>query len=300
LEEIAHLIQKYGYLFYGITFFWAFLEGETFVIFAGALAVPGLGGSTAPPPIDIYILIAAAWLGSFAGDQLYFFLGRRFGRRILHRFPRIQGGVQLAIDMLHKYHTVFILTYRYMYGVRNFASLGMGMSELSWPRFASLNFVAAFLWANSFAWGGYALGYFAASALGKINFVYIMIGVLVFVFGLFAFIQAGGGQDRRDAPARSRRRHRAPQTLIAAAGRCPTARTPTLFTAGAWWARASPCSRSRSARPTRFPLSSIRSRANFRARAATWRSCSRCAASCSSWSAPAPGRWRTASARGPS
>ena len=207
MEEIAHLIQKHGYLFYGITFFWTFLEGETFVIFAGALAVPGLGGATTPPPINIYWLILAAWIGSFCGDQLYFLLGRRFGKRILHRFPRIQGGVQLAIDLLHKYHTIFILTYRYMYGVRNFASLGMGMSELSWPRFASLNFVAAFLWANSFAWGGYALGYFAASALGKINFVYIMLGVLVFVFGLFAFIHWRGKKRFKTAVARTVEAH---------------------------------------------------------------------------------------------
>ncbi len=192
MEDIAHLIQKYGYLFYGITFIWTFLEGETFVIFAGALAVPGLGGATTPPPINIYVLILAAWIGSFCGDQLYFFLGRRYGNRILRRFPKLQGGVQLAIDMLHKYHTFFILTYRYMYGIRNFASLGMGMSDLSWPRFAVLNFIAAFLWANSFAWGGYALGYFAASALGQINFTYILIGVLIFVFGVFGFIHWKG------------------------------------------------------------------------------------------------------------
>jgi membrane protein DedA with SNARE-associated domain len=109
--------------------------------------------------------------------------------------------------MLHKYHTIFILTYRYMYGVRNFASLGMGMSELSWPRFASLNFIAAFLWANSFAWGGYALGYFASSALGKINFVYIMIGVLVFVFGLFAFMHWRGKKKYKQAVARTIEAH---------------------------------------------------------------------------------------------
>ena len=203
MEDIAHLIQKYGYLFYGITFIWTFLEGETFVIFAGALAVPGLGGATTPPPVNIYWLILAAWIGSFCGDQLYFFLGRRFGKRILHRFPRIQGGVQLAIDMLHKYHTFFILTYRYMYGIRNFASLGMGMSDLAWPRFASLNFIAAFLWANSFAWGGYALGYFAASALGQINFVYIMLGVLIFVVALFAFMHWRGKKKYKQAVAQT-------------------------------------------------------------------------------------------------
>lgn len=214
MDEIAHLVREYHYVFYAITFAWTFVEGETFVIFAGALAVPGLGGFE-NPPINIYWLILAAWIGSFSGDQLYFFLGRRFGRKILHRFPRIQGGVQLAIDMLHKYHTIFILTYRYMYGVRNFASLGMGISELSWPRFAMLNFVAAFLWANSFAWGGYALGYFAASALGRINFGYIMIGALVFVFGLFAFIHWRSKQKYKRAVARTVAAHsRDPASVI--------------------------------------------------------------------------------------
>lgn len=216
MEDIAHLIQKYGYLFYAITFLWTFLEGETFVIFAGALAVPGLGAGSSiwydfgwmpAPPINIYYLIVAAWIGSFCGDQLYFFLGRRYGNRILRRFPRLQGGVQLAIDMLHKYHTVFILTYRYMYGVRNFASLGMGMSDLSWPRFAILNFIAAFIWANSFAWGGYLLGTFAASVLGQLNFTYIMIGVLVFVFGLFAFIHWKGKKRFKTAVAHNVQAH---------------------------------------------------------------------------------------------
>ena len=214
MEQIAHLIKEYDYLFYAITFGWTFLEGETFVIFAGALAVLVPEGFTAPP-INIYVLILAAWIGSFCGDQLYFFLGRRFGKRILHRFPRIQGGVQLAIDLLHKYHTIFILTYRYMYGVRNFASLGMGMSELSWPRFAALNFVAGFMWANSFAWGGYALGYFAASALGEINFGYIMIGVLIFVFGLFAFMHWRGKKTYKQAVARTVEAHsRDPASVI--------------------------------------------------------------------------------------
>ncbi len=184
MDDVATLIQEYGWVFYPITFIWTFLEGETFVIFAGALAVPGLGGFD-EPPVNINWLNLFGWIGSFCGDQLYFFLGRRFGNLIIKRFPRIQGGVQLAIDLLHKYHSFFILTYRYMYGVRNFASFGMGMSGLSWPRFASLNFIAAFIWANSFAWGGYLLGTFAASALEKINFTYILIGVLVFVFGVF-------------------------------------------------------------------------------------------------------------------
>src|SRR5262249_15791328 len=180
----------------------------------GALAVLTPEGFT-EPPINIYILILAAWIGSFCGDQLYFLLGRKIGKRILRRFPRIEGGVQLAIDLLHKYHAIFILTYPYMYGLRIFPSLGMGMSELSWPRFASLNFIAAFIWANSFAWGGFALGYFAASALGKINFVYFMIGVLVFVFGLFAVMHWHSRKKYKQRVARTIEAHRGdPESVI--------------------------------------------------------------------------------------
>lgn len=180
--DIEKLIVEYQTWFYGITFLWTFLEGESFVIIAGAASFKG--------HLNIYLLILAAWIGSFCGDQLYFLLGRKFGRRILARFPRFEGGVQVALDMLHKYHTLFILTYRYIYGVRNVASFAMGMSGLSWPRFAALNFIAAFIWANSFAWAGYLLGKAFEAVLGDItqNFGYIMLGVFVFVVSLLTLI----------------------------------------------------------------------------------------------------------------
>jgi membrane protein DedA with SNARE-associated domain len=181
VETIKGLIEKYQELFYAITFAWTFLEGETFVIFAGALSVPD--PTTKKALLNIYILTACAWIGSFCGDQLYFFLGRRFGKRILRRFPRIEGGVLVALDLLERYNTFFILTYRYMYGVRNFASFAMGMSNLRWARFAPLNFIAAGMWAISFAGGGYLLAVFAAEALGDITkrLEYVMLGVVVFV-----------------------------------------------------------------------------------------------------------------------
>ena len=158
--EIYELIAEYGRWFYVITVIWTFLEGETFVIFAGAAAFHGF--------IDLPLLIACAWFGSFAGDQFYFLVGRRYGQRLLIRFPRWRGGVDLALGFLHKYHVGFILTFRFVYGVRNFSSFAMGMSELSWPRFFALNFVAAGAWASSFAGAGYFLGKAFEAMLGEI------------------------------------------------------------------------------------------------------------------------------------
>ncbi len=158
MDEIAQLIGEYGHWFYVITFVWTFLEGETFVIFAGYAAEAGL--------ISIWGLIACAWLGSFAGDQLYFFLGRRYGARLLERFPAWKPRVAVALDLLHHYNTGFILTFRFIYGVRNISSFAMGMSELAYPRFIILNFIAAGLWANAFAWFGYLFGKVSGALLG--------------------------------------------------------------------------------------------------------------------------------------
>lgn len=184
--DIYHLIEQYREWFYVITFVWTFLEGETFVIFAGAASSQGL--------LHVYWLIAAAWLGSFCGDQLYFWVGRKYGHRLLKRFPKLQGGVNVALDMLHKYHVGFILSFRFIYGVRNFSSLAMGMSMISWPRFAMLNFVAAGLWANAFTWAGYLLGVAFEAVLGNIakDFGLIMLGIFGTVGIVLFFVHRRG------------------------------------------------------------------------------------------------------------
>ena len=169
--DILKLIEEWGSLFYVVSFVWAFFEGETFVIFAGAAVQQGL--------LSYTFLVISAWLGSFAGDQLYFFIGRRWGVSLLQRFPSWRPGVEAALAWLRKYNTWFILSFRFIYGVRNFSSFAMGMSGLPWPRFFALNFIAAGLWANSFAIAGYVLGSVFEAALGDIakDFGLIMLAV---------------------------------------------------------------------------------------------------------------------------
>jgi membrane protein DedA with SNARE-associated domain len=156
--EISDLISRYGDLYYGIVALWTFLEGETIVIFSGIAARDGV--------LDLATLIGCAWIGSFLGDQMYFLLGRHAGPRLLGRFPRWQPGVDKALGLLEKYSTAFILSFRFIYGVRNFSSFAMGMSTLSWRRFAILNFFAAGIWAICFAGAGYLAGMALQQAVG--------------------------------------------------------------------------------------------------------------------------------------
>lgn len=150
MNEINELIQNYGAWIYLIAFIWAALEGETFVIFAGLAAQQGY--------LNIYGLIVAVGFGSLLGDQVCFWLGRCYGDKLLQRFPKLQKGEQLAIAWLERHAVGFILSYRFMYGIRNISSIVIGMSHLTWQKFAFWNFVAAFVWAVTFANLGFVFG----------------------------------------------------------------------------------------------------------------------------------------------
>ncbi len=153
--DVHRFILEHGTLSYLITFAWTFFEGETFVIFAGFAASQGL--------LAWPLLLVAAWLGSFCGDQSYFWIGRHFGVRLLARQPLWRARVDRALSWLKRFDAWFILTFRFIYGIRNFSSFALGISHVHWRRFLYLNFIAAGLWAAVFV----AAGYLCGNALGR-------------------------------------------------------------------------------------------------------------------------------------
>jgi len=171
--DINELLAQNGACFYLIAFVWTFLEGETVIIFAGFAAAQGL--------IDPMLLLTAAWLGSFSGDQCYFWLGRHFGIRLLDRFPRWRRSVDSALKWLERYDAGFILSFRFIYGVRNVSSFALGLSAVRWDRFLRLNFAAAGLWAASFVAVGYFLGHAFRAVLGDVARSFSLVMLAAFV-----------------------------------------------------------------------------------------------------------------------
>lgn len=182
MHEVLDLIHRYHEVFYLITFLWTALEGETFVIFAALAAQRGF--------LNIGGLFAAAWMGSFFGDQVFFWIGRVFGQRLLARFPKLKPKTDKALQALEKYHIAFILSYRFMYGVRNISGITVGLSSLSWRRFAVLNCLAALIWAMAFCGAGYFFGN-VIEHFGRRKTEYVGYSVhelMVAGLALFAFV----------------------------------------------------------------------------------------------------------------
>src|SRR6059058_2388420 len=115
--SIQDFIEAYGY--------WAvlvgtFLEGETILVLGGFAANRGY--------LDLPWVIVAAFLGSFSGDQLYFYLGRHYGRRIIAKRLSWQVSAEKVYRLLERHQTLLILTFRFMYGLRNVTPFALGAS----------------------------------------------------------------------------------------------------------------------------------------------------------------------------
>ncbi len=129
-------LKEYGYV---ILFLWSVLEGETGLIMAGIMSHTG-DMSYAPS-------VFVAGLGGFAGDQLYFYIGR-FNKGLIQRKLRKQRRkFAIAHLLLKKYGWPIIFMQRYMYGLRTVIPMSIGITKYSAKRFALINLLSAWVWA---------------------------------------------------------------------------------------------------------------------------------------------------------
>jgi membrane protein DedA with SNARE-associated domain len=150
LASFLELIRQHGDAAYSLIFAFGFSHTLLLALFAGYAAYAGA--------LSFGTLIVVFWFGSFAGDVVRFWIGRRFGTRLLRRFPRIERTVRTVTKLADRHFVWMILCHRYANGIRGLAGFAYGMSRLPWSTFLALNFVAAGLWSCLVVSVGYAFG----------------------------------------------------------------------------------------------------------------------------------------------
>jgi len=158
MGEFIAILQHYREWVYPLTIAGTFLEGETFVLFTAAAATT--------LQLDPLRLGLCAWFGSAVGDQCWFFAGRFYGPWVLNRWSSARAGIAIAHRWLERWDTMFILTYRFMYGIRNVSSIALGLSKVKSIRFIVLNMIAAGIWSVTFVGAGVLFGRAAGDLLG--------------------------------------------------------------------------------------------------------------------------------------
>ncbi len=135
-DKFVYLIKTHGYI---ILFAWSVLEGEAGLIMAGLLSHTG--------DMNLYLAIFIAGLGGFAGDQIYFYIGR-FNKDYVHKnFKGQRRKFILAHLLLKKYGWPIIFVQRYMYGMRTIIPISIGLTRYCAKTFAFINLISAWCWA---------------------------------------------------------------------------------------------------------------------------------------------------------
>lgn len=151
-------LEQFGYiaLFIGV-----FFEGETILVLAGFLAFQGY--------LRLDLVILTAFLGACAGDQLWYLLGRRYGDRILSRNRRWQRLGENALSRLRRRPALWVLGFRFVYGVRTVMPVAIGVSGYPPARFMLFNVIGAAVWASVLGLAAYHFGTLLQVLIGHIK-----------------------------------------------------------------------------------------------------------------------------------
>jgi membrane protein DedA with SNARE-associated domain len=144
---LTQAIAEYGYL---AVFIGASLEGETVLMLAGFAAHEGY--------LSFPLLAIVGALGGALSDTLFFMIGRRYGSRLLIRFPKLQPAAVRVSTLLQRYPSGLIIGVRFMYGLRIAGPIAIGMSDVPVSRFIFFNLIGAAIWALLVAGVGYVFG----------------------------------------------------------------------------------------------------------------------------------------------
>ena len=155
-EAIHHFIEQYGLL---AVFLGCVAEGESAAILGGFFAHQHV--------FVLWHAFVAAALGAFVGDTFFFILGRSFAdNRHVVRLRR-RPGFRRAYRLLNTHPNIFVLSNRYVYGMRLVGGIAAGLSTIAAPRFVILNAISSVIWAVLFSTIGYVFGLGAEHFVGQ-------------------------------------------------------------------------------------------------------------------------------------
>ena len=176
---ITDLIASYGYL----AVFWIILlesaglplPGETILISAAVYS-----GSTGE--LNIGLIVLAAITAAILGDNLGYWVGRRWGMPLVLRYgPRIglsHNRLKLGQYLFREHGGTIVFLGRFTAMLRACAALLAGVNKLDARRFMVSNALGGIAWASLMGFGAYWCGRSIETVAGPIGIV--LLGVVVF------------------------------------------------------------------------------------------------------------------------
>jgi membrane-associated protein len=179
LPELLTLVQRYDYWVYGILLAYCLGKTGPLPMLAGFAAAQGI--------LRLDSLLLVTVLGSIAGGQIRFAIGRFASPWVYRSLPRVAPWVALASAGVERYSLRVLLAYRFVKGSFSLVGTGAGASLLAWPKFAWLDSLGALLWVSAMVGIGWTFGQLGA-ALDPRWAAYVGLTLLVVSISAFSLL----------------------------------------------------------------------------------------------------------------
>ena len=165
---LTQLIIQYGL---AAVFLGSGLEGDLSMVLGGVVSHQGY--------FRLPVAIAAAALGAFCADCVWYAVGRLHAQRLQDAAFYRKVGPRIAA-VTRKIGVWQIIAARFVYGTKNATMLFWGLHNLPLLRFVLVDAVGCVLGASFFVGLGYLVGDGAEALLGKVKrFEFLLLGALV-------------------------------------------------------------------------------------------------------------------------
>ena len=176
--DLTRAFEQYGPV---VVFLGAAFEGNLAVIAGGLMAHQKL--------VPLWLTGLAATCGSWLIDQALFMAGRRYrDHRYVRRICETRAFAK-SLAFIERFPMSFILSFRFIYGVRMAGPVALGVTRISDLRFFVLNFVGAVIWAAAFTLADFFFGEAIEAFFGQVKaferYIAWAIGVGVAIFAVY-------------------------------------------------------------------------------------------------------------------
>ena len=184
-DLINHIIGTYGYgaiaLIVALESFGIPLPGETVLIASAIYA-----GTT--QHLDIWLVIASAAGGSIAGNEVGFWIGRRWGADLLVRYgPRVgisEARLAAARHLFQRYGGIVVMFGRFVAVLRALVAILAGAHQMNRTQFLLFNLASGILWAGIIGTAAYVFGEEIHAVAGPLAIALIAVAVVFIVLAV--------------------------------------------------------------------------------------------------------------------
>jgi membrane protein DedA with SNARE-associated domain len=188
ISEFTGFVRAYPHLAYGLVLLLALSESLPVLgaVVPGTAIIVGLATLVPSGVLKLYPLLIAALVGAMLGDGLSFWLGHRYHREILVRWPfrRYPQLIERSEAFFERHGGKSVFLARFTPGVRAFVPLVAGMLQMPVGGFYMANILSALIWAPLHILPGVLLGAYvhsASDATGRLAILVLVLAGLIWL-----------------------------------------------------------------------------------------------------------------------